>query len=66
MKILHINGKEELTMPELVKRFEVLYNLNKDGSFYITSKIVRARERLELELKDKNGDSVEGGEELSK
>jgi len=37
--------------PEVVKKFEHLYGVNERlGSFYLQSKVFRAKERLELEL----------------
>jgi import inner membrane translocase subunit TIM16 len=53
-KILDIPPNAPLE--DIVKKYETLYNANEEsqgGSFYLQSKIVRARERLELELQEK-------------
>lgn len=50
MQILNIS---KLDKNEIQERFDRLFNANdksKGGSFYIQSKIVRAKERLDLEL----------------
>ncbi|KAK8734971.1 hypothetical protein OTU49_005753 [Cherax quadricarinatus] len=44
---------EDLDPERLRKNYEYLFNINdksKGGSFYIQSKVVRARERIDLEL----------------
>lgn len=43
-----------MSIEEIMKRYEHLFNVNdpsKGGSFYIQSKVFRAKERLEMELK---------------
>nr|ABM55608.1 putative mitochondria-associated granulocyte macrophage CSF signaling molecule [Maconellicoccus hirsutus] len=50
MQILNI---DKVTPEEVNKRYEHLFNANdksKGGSFYIQSKVVRAKERLDQEL----------------
>jgi mitochondrial import inner membrane translocase subunit TIM16 len=56
-KILNVKppmgGKTD--MPAVMDRFKKLYDLNepkKGGSFYLQSKILRARERIEAEVRD--------------
>ncbi|RMZ76650.1 hypothetical protein DV738_g4869, partial [Chaetothyriales sp. CBS 135597] len=56
-KILNVKppmgGKTD--MPNVMDRFKKLYDLNnpeKGGSFYLQSKILRARERIEGEVRD--------------
>ena len=42
-------------MESVMERFKKLYDLNepkKGGSFYLQSKILRARERIELEVRE--------------
>jgi import inner membrane translocase subunit TIM16 len=48
-----MNGKADLG--EVTERFKKLFDLNdpkKGGSFYLQSKILRARERIEMEVKE--------------
>lgn len=58
-QILNVDKLE----PELIKKqYEYLFNSNdksKGGSFYIQSKIVRARERLDQELGSKSQETRE-------
>lgn len=56
-KILNVKppmgGKTDMTA--VMDRFKKLYDLNdskKGGSFYIQSKVLRARERIEMEVRD--------------
>ena len=42
-------------MEQVMERFKRLYDLNdpkKGGSFYLQSKVLRARERIELEVRE--------------
>ncbi|KAK7206206.1 Pam16-domain-containing protein [Myxozyma melibiosi] len=51
-RILHVEP-QNLQQVEVAKRFEHLFNVNskeKGGSFYIQSKVYRAKERLDNEL----------------
>lgn len=46
-----------MTQEEIQKRYEYLFNINdksKGGSFYLQSKIYRAKERLDKEITNKN------------
>lgn len=58
-KILNVNKPADGTaanMEEVMERFKRLFDANdpeKGGSFYLQSKVVRARERLEAEIKPK-------------
>lgn len=48
-----LNVEKESGMETIAKRYEALFQANdpsKGGSFYIRSKIYRAKERLEMEL----------------
>lgn len=50
-QILNVN--KDASVEDIVKRFEHLFKANDStsgGSFYLQSKVVRAKERLELEL----------------
>ena len=64
MKILNIE-QENLTIENVKELFDKYYNANdpkNGGSFYLQSKIYRAKERLELDLdpdKDKDKDKEE-------
>ncbi|KAJ3215382.1 mitochondrial import inner membrane translocase subunit TIM16 [Clydaea vesicula] len=55
-QILNVQKTEnpkDIDKDEIVKKYEILFKQNDPstgGSFYLQSKIVRARERLELEL----------------
>ncbi|KAJ9632410.1 mitochondrial import inner membrane translocase subunit TIM16 [Taxawa tesnikishii (nom. ined.)] len=56
-KILNVGPPKggEANMEQVMERFKRLYDLNdpkKGGSFYLQSKILRARERIELEVKE--------------
>lgn len=45
----------EANLESITERFKKLFDMNdpkKGGSFYIQSKILRARERIELEVRD--------------
>ncbi|KND01041.1 import motor complex subunit PAM16 [Spizellomyces punctatus DAOM BR117] len=49
-----LNVDKTASMEELLKRYEHLFKQNdpkEGGSFYLQSKVYRAKERLELELK---------------
>lgn len=49
-QILNVN---QLNREEITKRYETLFKANeKNGTFYIVSKVVRAKERLDLELEN--------------
>ncbi|XP_038207388.1 mitochondrial import inner membrane translocase subunit Tim16 [Zerene cesonia] len=53
MQILNI---EKLDPEKIKNNYEHLFNVNdksKGGSFYLQSKIVRAKERIDTEMKDK-------------
>ncbi|KAK7096723.1 mitochondrial import inner membrane translocase subunit Tim16-like isoform X2 [Littorina saxatilis] len=55
LQILNLKGVEDVEA--LQKNYEHLFNANdksKGGSFYIQSKVVRAKERIESELKDQH------------
>merc|ERR1719379_2081918 len=54
MEAYNILGVNDSTpWPEIVKKFDHLYGVNERlGSFYLQSKIYRAKERLEMELKE--------------
>lgn len=46
---------EEMDPEKIQKNYEYLFNINdksKGGSFYLQSKVVRAKERLDTELED--------------
>ena len=64
MKILNIE-QEKLTIENVKELFDKYYNANdpkNGGSFYLQSKIYRAKERLELDLdpdKDKDKEETE-------
>lgn len=47
----------DMTKDEIQKRYEYLFSINdkaKGGSFYLQSKIYRAKERLDKEVCNKN------------
>lgn len=49
-----LNVGQKLELEEIQKKYEHLFNVNdkaKGGSFYLQSKVFRAKERLEDELK---------------
>ncbi|KAJ3292598.1 mitochondrial import inner membrane translocase subunit TIM16 [Borealophlyctis nickersoniae] len=53
-----LNVGKEPSMEDIVKRYETLFKANDPatgGSFYLQSKVFRAKERLEMELKRKAG-----------
>ncbi|KAJ5082106.1 Pam16-domain-containing protein [Penicillium argentinense] len=56
-KILNVKppgGGAETSVEHVMERFKKLFDLNdpqKGGSFYLQSKILRARERIEMELR---------------
>ncbi|KAI8803651.1 Pam16-domain-containing protein [Cladochytrium replicatum] len=55
-----LNVKKDSSVEDVVKRFEVMFKANdpkEGGSFYIQSKVVRARERFELEMTKKAAES---------
>nr|KAG5688089.1 hypothetical protein BaRGS_002694 [Batillaria attramentaria] len=55
MQILNLKSVEDLEA--LQKNYEHLFNVNdksKGGSFYLQSKVFRAKERIESELKDQH------------
>lgn len=50
-----------MTPEEVQKRYEYLFSINdksKGGSFYLQSKIYRAKERLDQELNNEKNDKV--------
>lgn len=52
---------KNLDPEEVKKRYEFLFNANessKGGSFYIQSKVFRAKERIDQELKKQSGESM--------
>ena len=56
-KILNVKPPQGgvTNMENVMERFKRLYDLNepkKGGSFYLQSKILRARERIELEVRE--------------
>ncbi|KRZ19267.1 Mitochondrial import inner membrane translocase subunit tim16-B [Trichinella zimbabwensis] len=51
-----LNVSEKLDEAEIEKRYNHLFSMNdkaKGGSFYLQSKVVRAKERLEAEIKNR-------------
>jgi len=63
-----LNVTPESTPEEIQKKYDHLFSLNdkaKGGSFYIQSKVYRAKERLDNEMKMK-ADTGEKGESSSK
>ncbi|OUC48652.1 hypothetical protein D917_01125 [Trichinella nativa] len=51
-----LNVSEKLDQAEIEKRYNHLFSMNdkaKGGSFYLQSKVVRAKERLEAEIKNR-------------
>lgn len=58
IQILNVNSK--LDPEEIKKNYEHLFGVNektKGGSFYLQSKVFRAKERLDEELKAKQAES---------
>ena len=56
--ILNVD-KNSLTDETIIEKYEKMFQNNEvsnGGSFYLQSKIVRARERIDLELMDRNKD----------
>jgi mitochondrial import inner membrane translocase subunit TIM16 len=56
-QILNISppAKGKIDMEKVTERFKKLFDLNdpkKGGSFYLQSKILRARERIEFEMRN--------------
>lgn len=56
-KILNVKppAGSETNVEQVMARFKKLFDLNdpqKGGSFYLQSKILRARERIEMELRE--------------
>ncbi|KAJ5612844.1 hypothetical protein N7510_006038 [Penicillium lagena] len=58
-KILNVKppngGASEAGLEQVMERFKKLFDINdpqKGGSFYLQSKILRARERLEMEVRE--------------
>lgn len=56
-KILNVSPPKggKANMDQVMERFKRLFDLNdpqKGGSFYLQSKILRARERIELEIRE--------------
>lgn len=52
-QILNLKEKEGLKVDDVVSRYKTMFEANdpgKGGSFYIQSKVLRAKERLEMEL----------------
>lgn len=61
--ILNLPKEDKVDLQEVEKKYGVMFGLNdpeKGGSLYIASKIVRARERIEMELKKNEEDLGEG------
>lgn len=57
-----LNVTRESSPEDIIKRYETMFTANdpqKGGSFYLQSKIVRARERLEMEL-ERRREELEG------
>lgn len=55
--------EEEVDMEQVIDRFKRLFDANepeKGGSFYLQSKILRARERIEGEFRRKEAREEEG------
>lgn len=68
-KILNVGPPKggQANMEAITERFKRLFDLNdpkKGGSFYLQSKILRARERIELEVKEA-AEAKQREEELS-
>ncbi|TPX47657.1 hypothetical protein SeMB42_g02649 [Synchytrium endobioticum] len=60
-QILNVK-KDETCMEEVIKKYNHLFKANEPaagGSFYIQSKVFRARERLDLEFKERGRTTVE-------
>lgn len=54
----------QCTLEDVMGRYAKMFEANeKNGSFYLQSKIHRARERIEAEFKGEGGDDTEGGDE---
>ena len=52
------------SLEDVAARYAKMFEANeKNGSFYLQSKIHRARERIEAEFKGEGGDDTEGGDE---
>ena len=52
------------SLEDVMARYAKMFEANeKNGSFYLQSKIHRARERIEAEFKGEGGDETEGGDE---
>ncbi|KAL8804643.1 MAG: hypothetical protein Q9182_002451 [Xanthomendoza sp. 2 TL-2023] len=69
-KILNVKPPQggQVNMEETIERFKRLFDLNdptKGGSFYLQSKILRARERIELEVREA-AEAVESEAEIKK
>ncbi|KAL8913940.1 MAG: hypothetical protein Q9171_001325 [Xanthocarpia ochracea] len=69
-KILNVKPPQggKANMEEIIERFKRLFDVNdptKGGSFYLQSKILRARERIELEVREA-AEAVEREAELKK
>ena len=67
-KILNVKPPQggQVNMEEVMARFKKLFDQNdpqKGGSFYLQSKVLRARERIELEVRQA-GERAEREEEL--
>lgn len=59
-QILNIDDTELSDAEKIKQKYEHLFNLNdkvKGGSFYLQSKIFRAKERIDQELKSPTADS---------
>lgn len=68
-KILNVKPPQQgqANMEDVMERFKKLFDVNdpkKGGSFYLQSKILRARERIESEVR-KAGEKVAREEELA-
>ncbi len=67
-KILAVRKGEQVTLESVGKQYEHLFQLNdpqKGGSFYLQSKIFRAKERLEADLAQREAAEAAGAKEAS-
>ena len=57
-----LNVKENVNVEELTKNYQHLFEVNdkaKGGSLYLQSKVVRAKERLDMEMKEQGQKTFE-------
>ncbi|CAF1081186.1 unnamed protein product [Didymodactylos carnosus] len=62
-QILNISAEESIDVEKLKAKYDYLFKINdktKGGSFYLQSKIYRANERIEQELKSREREEEEG------